>query len=569
MRYSEWNIGGFDRDAAVRFCRVGINPLVAVFLAARGIGSIDGARALMGGGADAICDPFRLADMDKAVSRIYAAIDGGEHIAVYGDYDVDGMTSCAIMSLWLGSKGADFEIYIPSRLGEGYGLNCPALKTLKSRGAGLVITVDCGATAIAEARYARELGLGLVITDHHECKDELPVADAVVDPKRHDCPYPNKALAGVGVTFKLVCALEGDCLSDEMFRKYGDLVAIGTIADVMPLLGENREMIRRGLRVLNYAPRVGLRSLMSEHYIDGKRINTATVGFVLAPRLNAAGRMGRTELSVKLLLTSDEAEAERLTAELMHLTSERRRIETEMFGEAESMMPETAPDGPIVLARRHWFQGVTGIVAAKMAERYLVPAIIISIDDEGVGHGSCRSIGSFGIHGALRSCEELLVNYGGHDMASGLTIAEGNVDEFRRRINQYYHERVGAARIPGFCLDFEVEKPELLTIRNVEALADLEPFGSGNPPPCLCIREAALSSVFSIGDGKHTRFKIEKSGRMFDCIFFAMPTEEFGFSEDMTVDVAFEPQINEFRGRSSVQLMVFDVRESKDYGRDY
>ncbi|MDR0491424.1 MAG: single-stranded-DNA-specific exonuclease RecJ [Oscillospiraceae bacterium] len=563
MRFENWEISGFDRAAAVDFCREGINPLVSVFLTSRGMGNIEDARAFLGNSSCEIHDPFLLAGMDKAVSRINAAIDKGERIAVYGDYDVDGMTSCAILSLWLRSKGVDFEIYIPSRLGEGYGLNCAALDILKSHGVSLVITVDCGITAADEAKHARSLGMGLVITDHHECREELPEAEAVVDPKRPDCSYPNKALAGVGVTFKLICALERECPPDEIARKYIDLVAIGTVADVMPVLGENRELIRRGLNVLNDRPRVGLFNLMREYYAEHRKINAATVGFGLAPRLNAAGRMGQTGLSVELLLTDNEAEAERLTTELLFLNSERRRLETEIFREAVAMLPESGPDGPIVLARRGWFQGVTGIVAAKMAERYLVPAIIISIDDEGVGRGSCRSAGAFGIYGALRSCEELLDNYGGHDMATGVTIAEENIDELRRRIYQYYLDSIGTTQVPSLHLDFEVEKPELLTIRNVEALADLEPFGNGNAPPCLCIRGAALSAVCSIGAGKHTRFKIEKAGKTLDCIFFAMPSEDLGVSGDMIVDVAFEPQINEYRGRSSVQLQVFDIRESQ------
>ena len=562
MRFRNWEINGFDRDTAVDFCHKGINPLISVFLASRGVSSVDDARAVLSDGNLMIYDPFLMTDMDKAVACILAAIDRGDRIAVYGDYDVDGMTSCVILTTWLRSRGADYEIYIPSRMDEGYGLNMQAIDMLKSRGVNLIITVDCGITAIEEAEYARSLGLGLVITDHHECRARLPTADAVLDPKRPDCGYPNKALAGVGVAFKLVCALDREATTDEMLLRFGDLVAVGTIADVMPVTGENRELIRRGLRNLNGNPRVGFLYLLRETYSMHKRVNSATVGFILAPRLNAAGRMGRTELSVGLLLTEDSAEAERLTAELSYLNSERRRLETEIFGEAVSMLPGESPDGPIVLAKRGWYQGVTGIVAAKMAERYLVPAIIISIDEDGVGRGSCRSIGGFGIYKALHSCEDLLYNYGGHDMASGVTIAEGNIGQLAEHIRNCYRDSLADLPAQGLRIDFVVEKPELLNIRNVEALESLEPFGNGNTPPLLCIQDAVLTMVSSIGSGKHTRLKIEKSGKSLDCIYFAMATEHLDVSEGMRVDIVFEPQINEFRGRSNVQLQVFDIKEN-------
>jgi len=563
MRFKKWEIGGFDRDTAVELCNRGVNPLVSVFLTSRGITDIEDVQTILGDKPTEIYDPFLMTDMDKAVARIDSAIENGERIAVYGDYDVDGMTSCAILALWLHTRGVDFETYIPGRFDEGYGLNCQALDTLKSRGVGLVVTVDCGITAIMEASYARSIGLGLVITDHHESRGELPEADAVVNPKRSDCGYPNKALAGVGVAFKLVCALEHETSFDEMFGRYGDLVAVGTVADVMPVLGENRELIRRGLGAINNDLRPGLNQILKEACPQRDKVTTATIGFVIAPRLNAAGRMGRTELSVELLLTEDDAEAEKLAAELSRLNTERRRLEMEIYERASAMLPEDGPEGPIILAQRGWYQGVTGIVAAKMAEYYFLPAIIISIDEDGIGRGSCRSFGEFGLYSALRTCEDLLGNYGGHEMAAGITVAEENIAELSRRISDYYHEHVKAAPGPGLKLDFEVEKPELLAIRNIEALERIKPFGNGNPPPCLCIKDALLSAVYSIGDGKHTRLRIEKSGQSMDCIFFSMPAGELSVSEGMLVDVAFEPQINEFRGRTNVQLHLFDIRMSQ------
>ena len=562
MKSMNWDIGSFDRDIALNLCRHGVNPLTSVLLASRGVTCFEEAQAVLGEIHVETHDPFLLTDMEKAVRRIKTAVANGERIAVYGDYDVDGMTSCALLALWLRSVGADFETYIPGRVGEGYGLNSNALDTLKARGVGLVITVDCGVTAIAEAEYAGMLGLGLVITDHHECRAQLPVASAVVDPKRPDCGYPNKALAGVGVAFKLVCALEGETNYEDMLQRYGDLVAIGTIADVMPVLGENRKMIRSGLISINENPRPGLLRLLKEIGVEPGRVKSSTVSYMIAPRLNAAGRMSRPELSVELLLTDSDEDAERLAIELCRMNNERRVLENEIYIEAEEMLSGTQPVGPIVLAKRGWFQGVTGIVAAKLAERHLVPVVIISIDDDRIGRGSCRSYGAFCLYEALKTCEDILDNYGGHEMAAGVTVAENNIDELNRRLTEHYQESIKSALKPGLHLDFEVGKFELLSAPNIRALERLEPFGNGNPSPCLCIKGAFLASAFSIGAGKHSRLRIEKLGKSLDCVFFSMPIDRLRVKKGTFVDVAFEPQLNEYRGRCDVQLHLTDIRES-------
>ena len=568
MRFNNWDISGFDRSTAAEFYRNGVNPLVSVFLASRGVTELDDVHAFIGDVPFIFHDPFLMADMDKAVSRITKAIDTGERIAVYGDYDVDGMTACAIVANWLRSKNANFEIYIPGRFDEGYGLNNAALDTLKAHGVDLIVTVDCGITAIEEAQYAKSIGLDLVITDHHECRDVQPVASAVVDPKRPDCDYPYKSLAGVGVAFKLICALEGDHLSDEIFKMYSEFVAVGTVADVMPVIGENRELIKRGLSILNSNPRHGFRSLLQEAGIESGCVTASTIGYMIAPRLNAAGRMGQAGLSVELLLSDDHKESERLAIELCRLNSERRNLELEIYEEAAAMLPKILPDEPIILAKQGWYQGVTGIIAAKMAERHRLPVIIISIGDDAMGRGSCRSFGSFAIYDALRTCEDILETYGGHEMAAGVTVAEENINKLRKRVTEYYHDNIKAVPETGLKLDFEVEKPELLTIKNIGALENLEPFGNGNPSPCLCILGAVVSQIQSIGAGKHSKLKIEKSGTVLDCIFFSVPAEDLGVSAGMLVDLAFEPQVNEFRGRNSVQLQLFDIRKNSGAGRN-
>jgi len=300
--------------------------------------------------------------------------------------------------------------------------------------------------------------------------------------------------------------------------------------------------------------------------IEPGNITASTIGFLLAPRLNAAGRMGQSDLSVDLLLTTNTADSVKMAVELCHLNSERRKLELEIYDEASGMLSAALPDEPVILANRGWHQGVAGIVASKMAERYQLPTIIISIEDEGVGHGSCRSFGSFAIYDALCTCEDILIDYGGHDKAAGITISEENIGELRRRIIKYYKDFNSgrSSGIPGTTLDldFEVEKTELLTLENIKALEQLEPFGHMFLSPQLYIQGAVLSSVHSIGEGRHSKLKVEKSGRSLDCIFFSASTGDLGVSEGMLVDLAFEPQVNEFRGRTSVQLQLFDIRES-------
>ncbi|MDR1217807.1 MAG: single-stranded-DNA-specific exonuclease RecJ [Oscillospiraceae bacterium] len=563
MKFADWVINGFDRHAAVGLCKHGLNPLVSVFLASRGVCDPASADEFMDTDLSAVHDPFLLRDMDKAVERINAAITNGERVAVYGDYDVDGMTASALMAGYLKSRGVECEIYIPGRNEEGYGVNRPALDALHERGVSLVVTVDCGITAIAESGYAKALGIDLVITDHHECKHELPDAAAVVDPKRPNCPYPNKALSGVGVAFKLVCAMEsGSTALTELLETYGDYVAIGTIADIMPVDGENRVLIRLGLAVLNKKNRPGLRSLMAEVCSDRREINTSTVGYMLAPRLNAAGRMGRTSLSVDVLMTCDEDEAARLTAELCELNTQRRQIESEIYAQACELLKErpAGEKGPIVLSSRQWHQGVLGIVAARMVEQSMFPAIMIGVDENGVGRGSCRSFGTFRMYSALQTCDDILENYGGHEMAAGLTISERKIDELRMRLHDYYNKHIKIAPTPTIYLDFEVERPELLRLENVAQLEKCEPFGNGFLPPCLCFKDARLVSINSVGGGAHCRMKVEKRGRSFDCIFFSAAQKSVGVSAGDRIDLAFGPQVNEFRGWRNVQLHVLDVR---------
>ena len=372
MKYSEWKIPCCGTEVDEALVEAGYTPLLSALLKKRGINTPEAARAFLSGGQELLGDPMLLEDMDRAAARLRLAIERHEVVAVFGDYDVDGITSACLVTSYLRSRGLNCLPYIPSRLGEGYGLNSAALDTIKAAGASLVITVDCGITAVQEAEHARSLGLDLIITDHHECgSHELPQAYAVVDPKRPDCPYPNKSLAGVGVAFKLLCAVDGD--AGALLDEYADLVAAGTVADVMPLTDENRYLVRRGLAKLNSDPRPGVEALLSECGGKIKRLNATTVGFTIAPRINAAGRLGNAALGARLLLSRTYDEALPLAKELCRLNRERQELEQEIWVEAHELLRRSPPTEPIVLASESWHQGVIGIAASRLAEEYGLP----------------------------------------------------------------------------------------------------------------------------------------------------------------------------------------------------
>ena len=493
-----------------------------------------------------------------AIGRIARARQLGEKAAVYGDYDVDGITAGCLLTDYLRSIGLDTTLYIPDRLEEGYGLNTAAIERLHDEGVTLIITVDCGVTAIEETEFASALGVDMIITDHHECQEELPNAVAVVDPKRHDCLYPSHDLAGVGVAFKLVCAMDGN--DRRMLERYADLVAVGTIADVMPLTGENRRIIKAGLEKLRRDPRPGLAALMDEAGVDRSRLGTMTIGFTLAPRINAAGRLGRVEHAARLMMAQNPSKAARLAAELCAMNRPRQRLEQEIWTQAMNSLEGTTPTTPIVLAGEGWHQGVIGIAASRLSEAFCVPAVMISLTDD-KGKGSCRSYGGFNLFDALTDCGDLLDAFGGHILAAGLNIRRENVDAFREALSEYYVNHI-PEHVEGLALDLVVDRPELLSMDCVESLDLLEPCGNANPRPNLCLLDCLLIGVTPIGGGKHVRLRVEKFGCHYECVWFSHRADDLGFSEGDRVDLAFYPQINEFRSRRSVQLLVLDIRRA-------
>ena len=561
--FGGWKVGSFDTAAAEAIYRAGCcSRLSAALLASRGMGPEE-AREFLREDTGLLQDPMRMEDMDLAVERIRRAVKDGEKVAVYGDYDVDGLTASALMTSWLRRQGLDCLTYIPERLTEGYGITEEALTTIAAAGVTLLVTVDCGVTACSQVEHAARLGIDVVITDHHECLPELPRAAAVVDPQKHTCPYPFKGLAGVGVAFKLVCALEGPEKLEALLEDYGPLVALGTIADIMPVKGENRCLIRQGIAVLRRRSIPGLDALMKAIGLDKKTMRGTDVSFSLVPKLNAAGRMGSVRTAYDLLMAKDPAESARLADELCEMNNARKAVENRVFTEALERMGETGNvESPIVLASETWHHGVSGIVASRLAERYGVPAVVICLED-GEGRGSCRSPGDFCLFDALGEASDLLDTFGGHAMAAGLTLPQENVDALRERLAQLYRASEGERLQNRIPVDFSVEDLSLLSLEEIEGLRRLAPWGVGNPPPTLCIRDARVDSLTPIGGDRHLKMTVSRDGTRLDCVFFGLSVRELGIRAGTRVDLAFEPGINEFRGSRSVQLLLRSVRPAR------
>ena len=558
MKYGIWNEKKPDITAVNALVGAGYAPLSAMVLAARGIQDGAQAKAYLDRSAP-LPDPFLMTDMALAAGRVALAIENKEKIAVFGDYDVDGITATCLLTDFLRRHGGNCVSYIPGRLEEGYGLNAIALHQLHDEGVQLIVTVDCGITAVAEAQLCRELGMDLVITDHHECKDALPEAVAVVDPHRPDGGYPHKDLSGVGIAFKLACALCGD--AEAVLSEYADMVCLGTVADVMPLRGENRVFAARGLELLAHTKRPGIAALMAECGCDPKSVTCSTIGFMLAPRINAAGRMGQIDLALKLFLTDDPQEASDAAKALCALNRQRQAVESEIYRQAVAMLPAGKPPEAIVLADEGWHQGVVGIVASRIAEEYACPAFLICLDGDH-GKASSRSHGGFNLFASLSTLSPLLESYGGHELAAGFTISRKNIPEFRRQIcalaADYYQDDM-----PRTSLDIDCAiDPELLTIPGIDSLNALEPCGNGCPKPVLSMSGLTIERISMVGGGRHMRLRLRKGHFTFGAIYFSANPQSVSIAPGDLVDVAFHPQINEYRGDRIVQMNVLDIRPS-------
>jgi len=562
LKYERWTIARAEPAAQKELEESGLTSLAAAVLAARGISDAREAQAYISCDSVRLVSPFALRDMEKAVRRIRRALVNGEQITIYGDYDVDGITATCLLVRFLRSRGGKCDYYIPNRIDEGYGLNTGALSELAARGTTLLVTVDCGITAGDMVEHARTLGMDVVITDHHECQLPLPNAAAVVDSHRPDCSYPFKHLAGVGVALKLALALTPESLQCGVFREYAELAAIGTVADVVRITGENRVIVRAGVEQLARTENVGLRMLIREAGLENKVINSINLGFALAPRINAAGRMGCASVAAELFLTEDPARAEELARELCSLNRTRQEIEQEIFEDAGiqlALLPAEERDA-LVLAGSDWHQGVVGIVASRLASRFACPVFMICLTD-GRGKGSCRSYGSFNLFDALERSSDLLETFGGHALAAGFVIAEENIPAFRTRMNRAVREYLkGEAAVTVLGVDALLSDPAVLTSENVDGLSLLEPYGTGNPRPVFALADMSVSSLCEVGEGKHLKLRLGRGGRQLDCIFFSVSAADAGLHPGDRIDVAFYVQINEFRGRRSVQLQLLDLR---------
>lgn len=596
FRYTKGN-AAIDSEIAALSAGSGLSTVMSTLLYTRGYRTVKQVEAFFRQETACLHDPFLMLDMKPAVERINQAIERGERIAIYGDYDVDGVTSVSLLYLYLTFYGADVGYYIPSRMTEGYGLSRAAIDRLKERGVKLMITVDTGITAIDETAYAASLGIETVITDHHECRPELPDAVAVVNPHRVGDPYPFKELAGVGVIFKVICALEMDrCRREgrpemegvsDICRTYADLVAIGTIADVMPVIDENRLIIALGLRMIENTKRPGLRALIdaatggkNERYPKKRKINSGFIGFTIAPRMNAAGRVSRASIAVELLLAEDSNNAELLAEELCRLNLERQTEENRIAEEAYKKIDETLDrehDRVIVIDDDSWHQGIIGIVSSRITERYGLPSILISFDGTtqgeplgtDIGKGSGRSIKGVNLVEALMHCEELLVRFGGHELAAGLSVRRCNIEAFRRKINTYAAEHLDEeALCVSVDADCEVGVRDL-TMTLAQEIASMEPFGISNPVPNLVLRNVRIMRIVPMGGGKHLRLVLEKDGIELSAVWFGTGPAQFDFELWETVDLLFQLNVNEFQNVTSLQLIVQDMRHAADFEEEF
>nr|WP_319488198.1 single-stranded-DNA-specific exonuclease RecJ [uncultured Caproiciproducens sp.] len=564
MNIKKWQVFPCDYHSADRISKeLGIPELLAVLLQARGITEPDHIRELFQSDME-FSDPFMMADMRQAADRILSAVDGFEKIAVYGDYDADGVTSTAMLYSYLESCGANVLYYIPEREGEGYGLNMNAIKILHEQQVNLIITVDNGISSIEEVLYANSLSIDVVITDHHRPRAELPAACAVVDPYRSDCKSPFKDFSGVGIAFKLIMALEGkDRDITALLDNYADLAAIGTIGDIVPLTGENRSFVKAGLEMISRTDRIGLQALIEQAGMEGRRLTAGNVAFSLVPRINATGRIGSPDRAVRLLITEFPDEAGELSSDINDDNEYRRQIEKEIYEKALQQLneqPERLYDRVLVIAGENWRHGVIGIVSSRITEQFGKPSIIISYSgDEAKGSG--RSIEGFSLFEAVRSCEKLLTQYGGHPMAAGLTLPTGNIPEFRKELNNYAALLARPMPVPVLKIDC-VLKPEQLTMDIPDYVQALEPFGMGNPLPLFGLYHMSLSDITPVGGGKHLRVTVTQGSSTVRCMKFGTTLEQFPYRPGDVLDLAVTLESREYNGKNTLSVFIKDLKRS-------
>ena len=519
--------------------------LLAGILAARGITDPTEALTLLAG-EEELSDPMLLTDMDKACARILEAIDKEQTIVVYGDYDVDGVTATALLYQHLKGMGASVKCMLPSREGDGYGLSKNAIQSIHDKGCQLIVTVDNGISALEEAEFAASLGVDLIVTDHHLPHDALPKAVAVVDPRRADDHSPFKGLCGAGVAFKLCAALDG-CPPEEMLDYCGDLAAVGTVADVMPLTGENRTLVKAGLKLLQQTDRPGISALLEEVGLEGKPITAENVSYAIAPRINAAGRMDNAVTALQLVLCEDEERAEELAHKLNEINVARQETEQEIVKAAQEQLdaePAILEDRVILIWGRDWHPGVIGIVASRLVEKTGRPVIVVSVDEHGEGKGSGRSVQGFNLHECIASCEDILLRFGGHAMAAGLSVREENLPELRRRLNEWAARECAVLFTPPLECDLSIHL-DRITVESVRRLEQLAPYGAENPTPVFVLEKAVIDGIFSVSEGKHCRLRLRQGNASIYAVWFGMPPEQLPYTMGDVVDAAVNLSVYE------------------------
>jgi single-stranded-DNA-specific exonuclease len=563
-----WNTRPHDQAAASALASaLGVSPITARLLAIRGLTDPDQASRFMNPSLDQLYDPFRLAGLECAADRLLQAITNRDRIAIHGDYDVDGITSTVILRRALELLGADVGHFIPERLTDGYGLQPGTIDRLHREGVQLIVSVDCGIRAPEAARRARELGVDLIITDHHEPDSELPDACAVVNPKRHDCTYPDKNLAGVGVALKLVQALCGRAGKSAWLPAFVKIASIGTLADVVPLVGENRIIAKLGLQMLTKGPhKVGLRALLQAAGLNGKTIDSYHIGFMVAPRINAAGRMSTPDIATRLLLASDEAmadEARALAEQLENENTRRRQEDQDILARAKKIV-ETDPDvgarSVLVVAGEGWHRGVIGIVASKLVDAFYRPAIVLSIDGD-IAHGSCRSITGFDMLGCLESCAPLMKRFGGHKAAAGLQIETARIKEFRQAVNAHADAILGPDDLrPSLWLDGPLAFHDI-NERVMSEFAALAPFGPGNPRPKFHTSGVTIVDGPRILKERHMKMTVKQNNRILRAIQWNSAEREPHLAAKKDgVEIAYTVEDNEYQGTKYVELRLEDFR---------
>lgn len=541
--------------------QIGVSPLLIDILLKRNINDIDAINTFLYGSDEPFHDPFLLKDMKQAAERIWRAIICKEKITVYGDYDVDGITACSLVYLFLKRVGATVSAYIPMRKNEGYGLNLEAIEAIYNDGTRLIITVDCGISGVAEVA-SMPSGMDIIITDHHTPPEVLPAAYAIINPHQPGCNYPFKDLAGVGVAFKLCQALFKEKNAEaELWTDMLEFVAMGTVADIVPLIGENREIVKKGLAIMGETKSIGLRELMKISGCIDKPITAETIGFALAPRMNAAGRLEHAMSAVELLVTDDLEKAAKIAIKLNDENIERQEISTQIFKEAEEMLKNQGNIGPaIVLAKEGWHAGVIGIVASRLVDKYHLPTILISIDGK-VGKGSCRSIPPLNLYDTIADCSQLLLQFGGHRQAAGLTLKSDNIECFREQFSKHVLLRLRPEDfIPKIIADVVVPSTCSLTQKLVKELSLLEPYGASNPSPVFAFKEAKLRNPSIMGAEKnHLRLIVSFGNETYKGIMWNQAQKMNSIYNHSVATVAFSPRINSWNGMNSIDLQLFAI----------